>query len=103
MPNELLWLILTLVDFGSMLLAYRLFGRIGLYAVIVISIVLCNIQVLKIVEMFGLTATLGNALYGSIFLATDILNEVYGKKEAQKGVWIGFYALIFTTIIMQLA
>ncbi len=103
MPNELLWLILTLIDFGSLLIAYRLFGRVGLYAVIVISIILCNIQVLKIVEMFGLTATLGNALYGSIFLATDILNEVYGKKEAQRGVWIGFYALIFTTVIMQLA
>lgn len=102
MPNEILWLILTLIDFGALLLAYRLFGREGLYAVIVISIILCNLQVLKIVEMFGLTATLGNALYGSIFLATDILNEVYGKREAQKGVWIGFFALIFTTVIMQL-
>lgn len=52
--------------------------------------------------MFGLTATLGNILYGSIFLATDILSEVYGKKDARKGVWLGFYALFFTTVIMQI-
>lgn len=103
MPNEILWLILTLIDFCVLLLAYRIFGREGLYAAVVISIILCNIQVLKIVDMFGLTATLGNVLYGSIFLTTDILGEIYGKKEARKGVWLGFYALIFTTVIMQLA
>jgi queuosine precursor transporter len=103
MPNELLWLIMVLIDFFSLILVFRLFGKNGLYAAITISIILCNIQVLKIVDMFGLVVTLGNILYGSIFLATDILNELYGKKEARKGVWIGFYALIFTTIIMQLA
>ena len=103
MPNEIIWLILTLVDFAALLFVYRFFGKEGLYAAIAISIILCNIQVLKIVELFGLTATLGNILYGSIFLATDILNEKYGKKAAQKGVWIGFYAIIFATIIMQIA
>lgn len=103
MPNELLWLILVLIDFFSLILIFRLFGKNGLYVAITISIILCNIQVLKIVDMFGMVVTLGNVLYGSIFLATDILNELYGKKEAQKGVWIGFYALIFTTLIMQVA
>ena len=103
MPNELLWFILALIDFTSLLFVFRIFGRNGLYAGIAISIILCNIQVLKIVEMFGLTATLGNILYGSIFLSTDILSELYGEKAARKGVWLGFYALIFTTIVMQLA
>jgi len=102
MSNESLWFILALIDFISLMIALRLFGKEGLYIAITISIILCNIQVLKIIDMFGLTATLGNILYGSIFLATDILGEVYGKKEARKGVWIGFYALLFTTVIMQL-
>jgi hypothetical protein len=84
-------------------LLFRLFGKDGLFVAIVISIILCNIQVLKIVEIFGLTATLGNILYGSIFLATDLLSELYGKDKARRGVWFGFYALIFTTVIMQLA
>ena len=103
MPNELLWLLMAIIDFCVLLLVFRLFGRDGLYAAIVISIILCNIQVLKIVEIFGLTATLGNILYGSIFLSTDLLSELYGKDKARKGVWIGFYALIFTSVIMQIA
>jgi uncharacterized integral membrane protein (TIGR00697 family) len=103
MPNELIWLLMALIDFLSLMVAFRLFGKVGLYAAIAISIILCNIQVLKIVEMFGLTATLGNILYGSIFLATDILSELYGKESARKGVWIGFYSLLFTTVIMRFA
>jgi len=103
MPNELIWLLMAIIDFLSLILAYKLFGKEGLYAAIAISIIICNIQVLKIVEIFGLTATLGNILYGSIFLATDILNEFYGRESARKGVWIGFYSLIFTTVIMQIA
>ncbi|OQX91178.1 MAG: hypothetical protein B6D58_08755 [candidate division Zixibacteria bacterium 4484_95] len=103
MPNELIWLLMAIIDFVALLTVYRIFGKDGLYVAIVISIILCNIQVLKIVELFGVTATLGNILYGSIFLSTDILSEKYGKRQARKGVWFGFYALIFTTIIMQIA
>jgi len=45
--------------------------------------------------------TLGNVTYGSIFLATDILNEIYGVKEAQKSIYIGFFALLTFTLITQ--
>ncbi|KHE66802.1 queuosine precursor transporter, partial [Halobacillus sp. BBL2006] len=67
------------------------------------STVIANVQVVKTIELFGLNATLGNILYGTAFLATDILNEKYGKKDAQKAVWMGFSTLIILTIIMQLA
>ena len=60
-----------------------------------------NIQVVKTVEIFGLVATLGNVLYGSIFFATDILNEVYGQKEARRGVWLGFIGMALMTLWMQ--
>jgi uncharacterized integral membrane protein (TIGR00697 family) len=103
MPNELWWLIFLAVDFGLSLLAIYYFGKNGLYVIIAADIIICNLQVIKTVEIFGLVATLGNILYGSIFLATDLLSEVYGKKEARKGIWMGFYALIFMTISMQLA
>lgn len=53
------------------------------------------------IEMLGLTARLGNALYESIFLVTDILNERYGKKDTKKAVWLGFASIIIMTIIMQ--
>ena len=101
--NELLWFAFLIMDLSVLLLMFRFFGRVGLYVVITYSIILCNIQVLKTVDLFGLTATLGNVLYGSIFLATDILGEVYGKEHARKGVYIGFLALVIMTADMQMA
>lgn len=82
---------------------YRFFGRIGLFAVIVFNLLLCNLQVLKTVELFGLTTTLGNILYAGVFLATDMLSEFYGKREAQKGVLLGFITLVLMTVYMQVA
>ncbi len=101
--NEALWLVFLLLDFGSLLLVYRLFGRDGLYAYIVLAVIACNLQVLKLVDLFGMTVTLGNILYGSIFLATDILGEVHGKADARKAVWLGFTASIMVMVYMQLA
>ncbi|MEI2665628.1 queuosine precursor transporter [Rossellomorea sp. LJF3] len=96
-------LVFVLITFSCLLVMYRMFGRTGLFVWIGISTILANLQVVKTIEIFGLTATLGNAMYGSAFLVTDILNEKYGKKDAQKAVWLGFFTLIVMTIIMQLA
>lgn len=103
MPNEILWFLFLIVDFSLALLAIYFFGRKALFVIIAVDIIVCNIQVLKTLEIFGFVATLGNILYGSIFLATDLLGEVYGKKEAQRGVWLGFFSLLFMTISMQFA
>lgn len=93
--NELLLIISLLVSFGAVLLFYKLFGKAGLFAWIGISAILANIEVTILVHAFGMEQTLGNTLFASSFLATDILSEFYGKKDADKGVFIG----IFTTII----
>ena len=103
LSNEVLWLLFILLDLSVAVLLFRLFGKTGLYAIIVISIIVCNIQVMKLVTLFGLPATLGNILYASIFFATDVLGEVYGKKEARRGVWLGFCALVITMVYMQIA
>jgi len=93
--NELLFVVWTLIVVSGVLVAFR-FGRIGLFGIIGIYIILANIFVLKQISLFGLAATGGNALYGAIFLATDLLNEHYGRKEAQRAVWFGWIsALIF--------
>ncbi|MBN8190678.1 queuosine precursor transporter [Bacillus sp. NTK074B] len=95
--------VFVLITFSCLLIMYRMFGRTGLFVWIGISTILANLQVVKTIEIFGMTATLGNAMYGTAFLVTDILNEKYGKKDAQKAVWLGFFTLIVMTIIMQLA
>lgn len=101
--NELLWISFALVDLCMVLVVYRLFGRVGLFGLMVFNLLLCNIQVLKTVELFGLTTTLGNVLYASVFLATDLLSEFYGKKEARKGVLLGFVTLVMMVGYMQIA
>ncbi|MEZ0575199.1 queuosine precursor transporter [Halodesulfovibrio aestuarii] len=101
--NEVLWISFAITDLCIALMLYRFFGRIGLFAVIVFNLLLCNLQVLKTVELFGLTTTLGNILYAGVFLATDMLSEFYGKREAQKGVLLGFVTLVLMTVYMQIA
>ncbi|HDG62582.1 MAG: VUT family protein [Thermotogae bacterium] len=103
MSNEFLWMIFVVLDLTSAIIIYRFFGKAGLFGLIVMSGIVCNIQVVKLVELFGFTATLGNVLYASIFFATDILSEMYGKKEAKKGVLLGFVTLIVATLWMQIA
>lgn len=101
--NETLWIVFALVDLCLVLAVYRFFGRVGLFGLLVFNLLLCNIQVLKTIELFGLTTTLGNVLYASVFLATDLLSEFHGKKEARKGVLLGFVSLLMMVGYMQLA
>lgn len=103
MFNELFGLAFLFIHFSLVMVAYKLFGKLGLFVWIGVASVLANIQVLQGVELFTLQATLGNTLYGSIFLATDILVEKYGKKSAQGSVFVGFFSMLFFMITMNLA
>ena len=100
--NNLLWVGFLLIDLSLAVVVYRFFGKFGLYALIVASVITANIQVVKTVQLFGLVATLGNVLYGSIFFTTDILSEVYGRKAARRGVWLGFVGMALMAIWMQI-
>ncbi|MCK9241031.1 queuosine precursor transporter [Desulfocurvus sp.] len=103
MPNEILWLGFALLDLSMVVVLHRFFGKAGLYGLIVFNLILCNVQVLKTVQLFGLTTTLGNVLYASVFLSTDMLGELYGKAEARRGVLLGFIVLVLATAYMQIA
>ncbi len=102
MINEILWIGSIIICFLMVILAYKLFGKIGLFIWMAIGVILANIAVMKTVKIFGMVTALGNVIYSSLFLTTDILNENYSKKEAQKAVWIGFFVLICVTILMQI-
>jgi len=103
MNNEIFWIILLLANFGLILLSYRIFGKTGLFIWVPIAAIVANIQVIQTIHLFGVTATLGNIVYASSFLVTDVLSENYGKQEARKAVWIGFFSLISMTILMNVA
>lgn len=103
MSNEILLFVEIVAVFGIMLLFKKLLGKEGLLAWMGIAPIIANIQVLKCVDLFGISATLGNVLFSSVFLATDILTETYGKKEARKGICISFVSVLSFITIMQLS
>ncbi len=101
--NEFLWVVMLLLNFAAVLVAFRFFGQTGLYVWIALAGVVANIQVSKTIEIVGFTATLGNIVYAGSFLATDILSEHYGKDAARRGVGVGFFAILVVTGLMYLA
>ncbi len=64
--NELLWPVMLAVNFGLILVSYRILENRALRLDPLAAIV-ANIQVVKLVELFGTTATLGNIVYASSF------------------------------------
>lgn len=101
--NELLWVAMLAVNFAAIMIAFRTWGKTGLLIWMPISVIVANIQVTKTVTLFGFEATLGNIVYATSFLATDILSEFYGDKSARSAVKTGFFSLIAMTVMMQLA
>lgn len=99
--NEILLVLSLLVIYGSVLLVYRLFGKSGLYCFTAIATITANIEVLIMVDAFGMEQTLGNILFASTFLVTDIISEVDGKKAAQKAVNIGIFTSVFFIVVSQ--
>lgn len=100
--QSLLWVFTVCFDLALTLVMYRLFGKMGLYAVIILNVVLCNIQALKLTHVFGANTSLGVILYSGIFFATDLLSERYGKREARRAVMAGFAANVVMVIVMSM-
>ena len=103
MFNELFGVFTFVVTFLLLVFMYRMFGKQGLIAWIAIGTIIANIQVLKTVDLFSISATLGNVMFASIYLATDILNDIYGRKVAKRAVWIGFSSTLVMIIVMQMS
>jgi len=114
--TEVVWFIMLILCFFSILIFLRLFGYVGLYVYSAIAIIAANIQVLKQAN-FNLFSSinekiipfyepspiaLGTILFASTFLCTDILSEYYGKEKARKNVLIGFCSFFLMTVLMLL-
>lgn len=101
--QELLWLTTLFVDLGCTLALYRLFGKAGLQVAIALAILLANLQGPKLTVIFGLQTSLGVIFYSSIFFATDVLSENYGRDAANKAVRMGFAVSVIILIMLSLA
>lgn len=75
-----------------------------LTALFATSVVTANVLAGKVVA-FGDYVILPAAVvtYAFTFLLTDIINELYGKKAAQRAVFFGFYAQLFAMVMIYAA
>ncbi|MFB6341670.1 queuosine precursor transporter [Saccharicrinis sp. FJH2] len=98
--NELLFFGFVLILMGVNLYAFRK-GITYMYILIAVYTLMMNIFVVKQFNLFGLAVTGGNALYGAIFLLTDLLSEHHGEKQAVKSVKIGFGVMLLFVLFTQ--
>lgn len=101
MRNEFLLIASILLLFGGLLVFYRIFGVTGVYCWTVLATIAANIEVLIVVDAFGMEQTLGNVMFASTFLATDILSETAGKKQANRAVTLGIVTSMTFIVISQ--
>ncbi|ACM22228.1 MULTISPECIES: queuosine precursor transporter [Thermotoga] len=92
------WLFLSLEYFLGVLLVFitiRFFGLKGIYALGAMLVLYMNVAVLKAYDLLP-----GVQLYAGVFLGpffitlVAIVTEVYGYREAQKLVAVGFFAQV---------
>ena len=91
---ELAWIIGTLVIVTLASSIARKWGPGILVGLVAICIITANILATKIIRMFGLLVPAGVIVYSISFLLTDALSEFYGRKQAVRAVWVGFFANI---------
>ncbi|MFI3250696.1 MAG: queuosine precursor transporter [Eubacteriales bacterium] len=101
MPNEIILILSMLGTYAAVLIAFYLFGRSGLYAWTAFATITANIEVMVVVDGFGMEQSLGNILFASTFLASDILSECFGKNAARKSVGIGVFASFCFMMVSQ--
>lgn len=97
---------LIILEFTALItllsLAAYFFEKRGIYAMIILTMIVANLQVLKIVEFsfYPEPIALGKMAICFSFLASDILAECYGKRYAYEGVYIAFFSNIALMILM---
>ena len=99
--NILLGVLGIVLCFSIEIMIEKIFKKEGLYIWISVALITANILVAKNINILGLQATLGNILFASTFLATDILSEKYSIKESRKAINISIVSVILFTIATQ--
>ena len=87
--NIVLGIISIIFVYTSTILMDKFLKKEGLIVWITFATITANILVCKNIDIFNLTVSLGNIMFASNFLATDILSEKYSKDYAYKAVIIG--------------
>ena len=99
--NELIFLIQIVVIAVFAYGALKLGGG-ALTAWVAIQALIANLFVLKQVTLVGFNVTASDAFAIGSLLGISLLQEYYGKEEAQRATWICFFFMVFFTLVSQL-
>lgn len=97
------WLLGTFSIASFSVVLGKKYGIIYPTTVLAALVVIANIIASKIVILGPLTVPAGILVYSATFLITDLLSEIWGKKEAHQAVWAGFYANIILVVSVWIA
>jgi len=104
MSNFSILIIYCIINCAVVTTAYRFFGKKGIIAFIILSVLAANIQVNKIVEYnifgFHFSATMGNVMFAGILYANDLINEKYGNTQAKQAVYISLFSSLSFIFMM---
>ena len=92
-----------ILAFSGVLLSYKFFRKEGVFAWVCIATVLANIITAKTATIFGLDVAIGTVLFSTVYLATDIISEIYGRQESKKAVLMGLCSNIVFIVASQIA
>jgi uncharacterized integral membrane protein (TIGR00697 family) len=76
---------------------------VAINAIFIMSLLVANVVAGKIVDIFGFIVPAAVVAYGITFLCTDIINEIWGKEEANKTVKLGFKIQVASMVLILLA
>jgi uncharacterized integral membrane protein (TIGR00697 family) len=98
-----LWIFTVVIELSLTVFLYRVFGKMGLYGMIIVDIMLANLQGPKLTVIFGLQTSLGLILYSGIYFSAKLLCEKYGRREAQRAVLMGFTTNVVMIVTMTIS
>lgn len=101
--NIILGIASIVITFSLVVLSEKLFKKEGLFVWMSFATITANILVCKSIDVLNIVTCLGNVMFASNFLATDILTEKYGYKESRKSVIMACFFQIIFVIVTQIA
>ncbi len=101
MMNEWIFFSQTFAIVAFALGALRI-GKEALIAWVAIQALIANLFVLKQIDLFGLEVTASDSFAIGSLLGLNLLQEHFGREEANKATKICFFFLCFFTLVSQL-
>ncbi|MCK5588732.1 MAG: queuosine precursor transporter [Candidatus Pacebacteria bacterium] len=99
----LIWLLVTFSIATFSVLIGKKYGVIYPTVIFAGLSVLANILAVKLVTIGEYVVPAGTFVFITTYLITDLVSEIWGKKESRNAVWAGFYLNIVAVVSIYIA